>query len=101
MGEEVRAEFGLNEQTRLGSKLADFESEISAETTAAKNAEDLEAKLRKQHEEELKQLEAQAQAKLKKDKEEAERKLEEHKKKLLADQERLKEQRLKEAGNAD
>merc|ERR1712159_610655 len=36
-----------------------------------------------------------------KDRAEAEKRLEEHKKKLLADQERLKEQRLKEAGSMD
>merc|ERR1712019_239235 len=99
--EDVQKEYGLEEQTRLGSLLQDYETEVMGGSEAHQDAQDMESKSRQQHEDEIKKLEAETKAKLEKDQAEAEKRLEEHKKKLLADQERLKEQRLKEAGSMD
>merc|ERR1712187_255673 len=99
--EDVQQEFGLHEQTRLGSLLQEYEAEVVGGDESRQEIEDMESKLREQHMDEIKKLEEETKAKMERDRVEAEMRLEEHKKKLLAEQERLKDQRLKEAGSMD
>merc|ERR1712093_333648 len=55
--EDVQKEFGLKEQTRLGSLLQDYETEVMGGDEASQEVEDMELKLRQQHDDEIKKLE--------------------------------------------
>merc|ERR1712032_1321911 len=72
---EVQQEFGIQEQSRLGGILQDYEADVMGDDAARQAAEDQESKLRKKHEEEIKALEAANKAKLEKDRAEAEKRL--------------------------